>query len=331
MKVLVTGCAGLIGSNFCRWLGSGVDIVGVDDLSGGVSVPNNITFIKANLTDPDDQKRVSSLFPFEYVFHFAAYAAEGLSPFIRQYNYMNNTVATSFLISESIKHNVKRFVFTSSMAVYGSQNAPFDETMEPRPIDPYGIAKYACELDLKAAANQHSLSYCILRPHNVYGPGQNIWDPYRNVLGIWMYQTMMKEPMTLYGDGTQKRAFSYVDDILPCIWRAATDSLAHCEIINIGGIKEIELNEAIKCIGHITNHTEYIHLEPRHEVKNAWSTYQKSIDILGYEETVGLTEGLERMWNWVKEQPQRTRKFWESYELDIGLYSFWELKDKKHT
>jgi UDP-glucose 4-epimerase len=330
MKVLVTGCAGLIGSNFCRWLGSDVDIIGVDDLSGGVSVPDNVTFIRANLTDPSDQIRVSEQFPFDYVFHFAAYAAEGLSPFIRQHNYMNNTVATAFLVSESIKHSVKRFVFTSSMAVYGSQPAPFEETMNPTPIDPYGVAKYACEMDLKIAYDQHGLSYCILRPHNVYGPGQNIWDPYRNVLGIWMYQTLTKTPMTIYGDGKQKRAFSYVDDILPCIWQAAVNPEAHCEIINVGGIQETELNEAIKCLGHITEHTDHIHLEARHEAKNAWSTYQKSIDIIGYKETIGLTEGLTRMWNWVKEQPERTRKFWKVYELETGLYSFWNIKNTTH-
>jgi len=331
MKVLVTGCAGLIGYNFCHWLGSDVDIIGVDDLSGGVSVPENVTFVRANLTDPCDQKRVSEHFPVDYVFHFAAYAAEGLSPFIRQYNYMNNTVATAFLVSESIKHDVSRFVFTSSMAVYGSHPAPFDESMDPRPIDPYGVAKYACELDLKVASEQHGLSYCILRPHNVYGPGQNIWDPYRNVLGIWMHQALNKAPMTVYGDGTQKRAFSYVDDILPCIWQAAVNPAAHCEIINVGGIKETELNEATEILGLITGHTERVHLEARHEVKNAWSTYQKSIDILGYKEHVPLNEGLARMWEWSKKQPERSQKFWTSYELEKGLYSFWKLKETVST
>ena len=326
MKVLVTGCAGLIGANFCRWLGSDVEIIGVDDLSGGVEVPENVKFIRANLTDSEDQKRVSAIFPVDYVFHFAAYAAEGLSPFIRQYNYMNNTIATAFLISESIKHNVKRFVFTSSMAVYGCPPPPFNETMVPQPVDPYGIAKYACELDLKVAAEQHGLSYCVLRPHNVYGPGQNIWDPYRNVLGIWMYQTLQKTPMTLYGDGTQKRAFSYVDDILPCLWKAAVDPRAHNETINIGGIHETELNDAVEILSKITGHTDLVHLESRHEVKNAWSTFQKSVDLLDYTENVNLQEGLRRMWAWVLTQPNRPRKFWDGYELDTGLYSFWKLK-----
>lgn len=329
MKILVTGCAGLIGSNFCRWVGHKATIIGVDNLSGGVSVPENITFIKANLTDPEDQKRIAGHFPVDYVFHFAAYATEGLSPFIRQYNYKNNLIATAFLVSESIRHRVKRFVFTSSMAVYGNQNPPFDETMDPQPVDPYGIAKLACELDLKVAADQHGLSYCILRPHNVYGPGQNIWDPYRNVLGIWMFQALSHRPMTVYGDGTQKRAFSYIDDILPCIWKSAIDPRAHCETINVGGVHEITLISAAEYLAQITGHTDRVHLEPRHEVKNAWCTVQKSVDILDYTETVHLKEGLERMWAWVVAQPTKNQVFWEKYELDTDMYSFWKLKS--HT
>lgn len=326
MKVLVTGCAGLIGSNFCKWLGDKAEIIGVDDLSGGVDVPPNITFVQANLTEPEDQKRVAACFPVDYVFHFAAYAAEGLSPFIRQYNYKNNLVATAFLVSESIRHNVKRFVFTSSMAVYGSSPTPFDESMRPNPVDPYGIAKWACELDLKVAADQHGLSYCILRPHNVYGPGQNVWDPYRNVLGIWMFQALSKKPMTIYGDGTQKRAFSYIDDMLPCIWQAAVNPKAHCETINIGSATETELNDAVQLVAHVTDHTEWQYLESRHEVRDAWCTTQKSIDILGYQDTVGLEEGLKRMWAWVNEQTPRKQILWQNYELDTGLYSFWKLK-----
>jgi UDP-glucose 4-epimerase len=326
MRILVTGCAGLIGSNFCTWLEDRAEIIGVDDLSGGVAVPPNVTFVRANLTDPDDQHRVAAHFPVDYVFHFAAYAAEGLSPFIRQYNYKNNLVSTSFLVSESIRHKVKRFVFTSSMAVYGASPPPFDESTSPAPVDPYGIAKYACELDLKVAHEQHGLSYCILRPHNVYGPGQNIWDPYRNVLGIWMFQALHGKPMTVYGDGTQTRAFSYVDDMLPCLWRAATDPRAHCETINIGGAKETALNEATQILARVTGHTDVVHLEGRHEVKNAWCTVQKSIDILGYVESVGLEEGLRRMWAWVQKQPPKNQVFWNEYELETGLYSFWKLK-----
>lgn len=329
MRILVTGCAGLIGSALCRWLPSTIDIVGVDDLSGGFldNVPAHVVFVQANLTNINDQKRIATFFPFDYVFHCAAYAAEGLSPFIRQYNYMNNTVATAFLVSESIRHGVKRFVFTSSMAVYGAQSVPFDETFRPEPVDPYGIAKYACELDLKVAYEQHGLSYCIIRPHNVYGPGQNIWDPYRNVLGIWMLQILEGKPPTIYGDGKQTRAFSYVDDVVPCLWRAAVDPFAHCQTINVGGIHSIELNDALDLVIQVTGAPKNkVHLETRHEVRHAWSTHKKSIEVLGYSESVTLRQGLERMWSWVLKQPPRAQKFWSEYELDTGIYSFWKLK-----
>jgi len=327
MRVLVTGCAGLIGSNFCNWIDKNIEIFGIDDLSGGYieNIPSHVKFIKADLTNKDDQKKIESIFPVDYVFHFAAYAAEGLSPFIRQYNYMNNTIATTFLITLSIKHSVKRFIFTSSMAVYGNGETPFSEDHQPSPIDSYGIAKYACEMDLKVAHEQHGLEYCIIRPHNVYGPMQNIWDPYRNVLGIWMYKSLHNLPITIYGDGEQKRAFSYISDVLPCLWEAAIRNEAKNQIINVGGMKETSLNEVSKILSDITGNNDIAHLEPRHEVKHAWSTYQKSIDVLGYKEATDMRSGLETMWKWAKEQPDRSRKMWDRYELEVGLYSFWKV------
>jgi UDP-glucose 4-epimerase len=327
MKVLVTGCAGLIGSNFCDYLGEDVEIVGVDDLSGGYieNIPSRVQFIQADLAVEEDQKRVESIFPVDYVFHFAAYAAEGLSPFIRQYNYRNNTLVTAFLISTSIKYSVKRFIFTSSMAVYGKGDTPFSEEQIPSPIDSYGIAKYSCELDLKVAWEQHGMEYCIIRPHNVYGPKQNIWDPYRNVLGIWMYNSLIGLPITIYGDGQQKRAFSYISDVIPCIWEAALRSGAKNQIINVGGIKEVSLNEVSNIISNVTNNKTIKYLEERHEVKNAWSTYRKSVELLGYRETTDLSDGIQKMWDWAKGQKERPRKYWKSYELEKGIYSFWKI------
>ena len=147
------------------------------------------------------------------VYHYAAYAAEGLSPFIRRYNYTNNLLASANLINNSIEHNVNRFIFASSMSVYGEKHSPpFDENMEQAPIDPYGVAKFSVEQDLAIAFAQHSLNYTIIRPHNFYGRNQNIWDKYRNVLGIWMYQIINDMQPTIFGDGKQTRAFSYVDD-----------------------------------------------------------------------------------------------------------------------
>src|SRR5690606_11980832 len=127
----------------------------------------------------DDITKVFELYNIEYVYHFAAYAAEGLSPFIRQYNYTNNLVSTANIVNKCIEFSVKRLIFTSSMAVYGAGNPPFNESDATAPIDPYGVAKLACEMDIRIAGDQHGLDWCIIRPHNVYGDNQNIWDRYR--------------------------------------------------------------------------------------------------------------------------------------------------------
>jgi UDP-glucose 4-epimerase len=264
---------------------------------------------------------------FDYVYHFAAYAAEGLSPFIRTYNYQNNLVATSRIITECIKHNVKRLIFTSTLAVYGHQDGNmFDEIQVPKPIDPYGVAKYGCEMDIQIAGEQHGLDWCIIRPHNVYGVKQNVWDKYRNVLGIWMYQHTINEPMTIFGDGTQTRAFSYIDDSLEPLWKASQDKRASNEIINLGGIKEYSINEANEILREVVGGGTVKYFEGRHEVKHSIPTWQKSIDLLDFEHKTDLKEGLTKMWEWVQTQPVRERFVWPFYELDKGIYSFWKTK-----
>jgi len=339
MNIVITGVAGLVGANFCEYVLNNKDtlninkVFGVDDLSGGYieNLPlDNIHFhfIKADLTNNDDQKLIENIFEknkISYIFHYSAYAAEGLSPFIRQFNYISNIIPTTFLINMSIKYNIKRFIFTSSMATYGRNTTPFTEDMIPNPIDPYGIAKYACEMDLKTAYEQHGLEYCIILPHNIFGKYQNIWDPYRNVLGIWMYQALSNKPFTIYGDGEQTRAFSYIDDILPCLWRAAVSPNAKNQRINLGGKHHITLNNAAKLVAEITGTNNIIHLEPRHEVKHAWSSHDKSEKILGYTENTSIKQGLKLMWNWAKKQPPKQPQYWKQYELDKDLYSYWKI------
>jgi UDP-glucose 4-epimerase len=216
-------------------------------------------------------------------------------------------------------------VFTSTLAVYGHGNyGVFDESQTPAPIDPYGVAKYACEMDIQIAGEQHGLDWCIIRPHNVYGIKQNIWDRYRNVLGIWMYQYMNNEPMTIFGDGEQKRAFSYIDDILEPLWNAAVSEKASKEIINLGGVEEWSIKDANKVLLEVITDGKVAYREKRHEVKNSIPTYQKSMDILGFEHKTQLKDGLTRMWEWAQKQPQRERFAWEKYEIEKGIYSFWK-------
>ncbi len=332
-NILITGCAGLLGSRMTEWIlenKTEYNIVGIDSLFGGYieNVNKKIDFYKRDLA-VDDISDIFEKYDFEYVFHFAAYAAEGLSPFMRKFNYSNNVLSTVSIINECITYNVKRLIYTSSMSVYGwgyKEGVRFEENDQPMPIDPYAISKYTCEMDIKVAGEQHGLDWCIIRPHNVYGVGQNIWDKYRNVLGIWMYQILNNLPISVYGDGEQTRAFSYIDDCLESFWNAAVLKESSKQIINVGGINGYTINEAAEILCEITGYdkSNIKHLEPRHEVKWCVPSYQKSIDLLGYEEKTNLKEGLTKMWEWAKTQPNRERYKWENYEITKGIYEYWK-------
>lgn len=327
MNVLITGVAGLLGSRLADYLISqNIEVIGIDNLSGGYvdNINPKVIFYNMDLQN-SNLKEIFNKHRPTYVYHFAAYAAEGLSPFIRTYNYNNNLVSTANVVNECIRYDVRRLIFTSTMATYGHGNGGiFDESQTPAPIDPYGVAKYACEMDIQIAGEQHGLDWCIIRPHNVYGIKQNIWDKYRNVLGIWMYQKLNNQPLTIYGDGSQTRAFSFIDDSIEPIWKAATTPNASKEIINLGGIEEISIKDACDVMLDVIGGGQVVHLEQRHEVHFAVPTYQKSIDILGFEYKTKLKDGLAIMWEWAKTQPMRNRFVWPSYELDKGIYNFWK-------
>ena len=328
MRVLITGVAGFLGSRLADWIIEHIpdaEVIGIDNLSGGYkeNLHDLVEFFPVDILD-EKVSEVFSTYRPDYVFHFAAFAAEGLSPFVRSYNYRNNLEATSKIVTECIKNDVTRLIFSSTMGVYGDNPTPFYESDQPNPIDPYGIAKYACELDIRVAGEHHGLDWCIIRPHNVYGVKQNIWDRYRNVLGIWMCQHINGLPMTIYGDGEQTRAFSYIDDCLEPLWKSSQESSCSKQIINLGGTKYYSMNEANEIIREVMGGGTLSYKEKRYEVKNAYSSYQKSIDLLGYNDKTSLIDGLTTMWNWVKTQPNRVSKGFDQYELDKGLYSFWK-------
>jgi UDP-glucose 4-epimerase len=327
-SVVITGVAGLLGSRLAKWIVENkpeYKVIGIDNLSGGYEehIDSRVIFYKADLAS-DDLNGIFSSHQVEYVYHFSAYAAEGLSPFIRRYNYTNNVVATANVINACITHDVKRIVFTSSMAVYGEGKPPFNENDLPKPVDPYGIAKYACEMDVQVAGDQHGLDWCIIRPHNVYGCNQNIWDRYRNVLGIWIYQKLNNQPITIYGDGSQKRSFSYIDDCLLPLWNAAEAPQASKQIINLGSKKEYSILSAAGILQEIVGGSEIRFLDKRHEVHVAYSTHEKSEILLGYQDITELPKGLTAMWEWAQKQPKRNQFVWPKYELEKGLYQFWK-------
>src|SRR5215213_7331251 len=285
---LVTGGAGFMGAHVAsQLLRSGHTVVVLDDLSGGFedNVPAEAVFAQGSVTDAD---LVSSLFDehrFDYVFHLAAYAAEGLSHFIRRFNYANNVLGSMTLINEAIRHDVRCFVFTSSIAVYGAEQTPMTEETSPQPEDPYGIAKLAVEQDLKAAKRMFGLDYVIFRPHNVYGEYQNIGDRYRNVVGIFMNQLMQGEPLTVFGDGGQTRAFSYIADVAPWIARSIDIPEAHNEIFNVGADRPYTVNELAQSVMQAMGmEGEIRHLPPRNEVLDAFADHSKGRRVFGMNE-----------------------------------------------
>lgn len=329
MKVLVTGCAGLLGANYSRHLiDSGHKVIGVDNFSGGYKafLPKSDQFIfhKINL---ENKKKVSEVFKKEtpdITFHFAAYAAEGLSPFIRNYNYRNNVICSANIINECINHNSK-LVFTSSMAVYGGQTPPFTEKMTPMPEDPYGIAKYSVEIDIKLASQQFGLEYNIIRPHNVLGKYQNIWDRYRNVIGIFIRKAIDGVPLLIYGDGEQTRAFSDIR-----YYMEPFDNLLNNhsgEIFNIGADKYFTINEAAETVKKVALKYGYNatieHGEPRNEVKHAYCDHTKAKEILNFVDNTELEPLIDSMFEWAVKQPRRKTKDMQ-YEVTKNIYDYWK-------
>lgn len=169
---LVTGGAGFIGSHVAdEAIRLGHKVVVLDDLSGGFedNVPRDAIFVKGSILDHELIERLFERYEFSYVYHLAAYAAEGLSHFIKRFNYNNNLIGSVNLINAAVNYGVKCFVFTSSIAVYGAGQSPMSEDMVPLPEDSYGIAKLAVERELKVSHEMFGLDYVIFRPHNVYG------------------------------------------------------------------------------------------------------------------------------------------------------------------
>jgi len=305
MKItsLVTGGAGFIGSHVVDYLlEMNHRVVVLDDLSGGFieNVNSKALFIKGDICDEVLVKQVFSEYKFTYVYHLAAYAAEGLSHFIRRFNYQNNLIGSINLINASVNNNVKCFVFSSSIAVYGNNKLPLNEEQYPLPEDPYGIAKYAVEMDLKNAKEMFGMDYVIFRPHNVYGSRQNIADKYRNVVGIFMNQVLSGDKLTIFGNGLQSRAFTHVNDVAPYIANCVNVESAYNNIFNIGSDVATNVKELAQIVLRIMNSSKNIsYLEQRKEVVHAYSNHSKFKKVFNPETNISLEDGLLEMMEWV--------------------------------
>jgi UDP-glucose 4-epimerase len=324
---LVTGGAGFIGSHVVdSLLDMGHRVLVVDDLSGGFreNVNPAAVLIEGSVTDTI---LIDSLFAtqnIDYVYHIAAYAAEGLSHFIRGYNYTNNLLGSMNLINNAIRCHCRCFVFTSSIAVYGANATPMRESTAPQPEDPYGISKYAVELDLAAAQHMFGLDYIIFRPHNVYGERQNIADPYRNVIGIFMNRILQGQPCPVFGDGEQTRAFTHIADVAPVIARSVNYPEAYNEIFNIGADEPYSVNDLAREVSAAMGaDSGVVYLPARKEVFEAFSDHAKARQTFGAGANVTLTDGLRRMADWVKQVGARSGKPFEHLEIERELPPSW--------
>jgi UDP-glucose 4-epimerase len=329
MRVLITGVAGHLGAALARRLCATVDVVGIDNLSTGFAenVPAGVNWFKTDVFDVpvvwnEDESKYYGRDPwpwvwtkyYDVVYHFAAFAAEVLSPKVRRHTCRNVFEATCAVINGCQRQGCGRLVLASSIAVYGEGSNPHDESDVCNPVDTYGNCKLACEREVQNSG----LDYCIVRPHNVYGPGQNIWDDSRNVFGIWMRQRLEGRPLRIFGDGTQRRAFTYIDDILEPLWLAGTLPEAAGEIINLGGSVPTSINDAAGVAMPIIGASEIEYLPARREVKDSWATTEKSQRLLGYRDETPLDAGIAKMWGasqvaW-NGHPERNRRYSPSPE-----------------
>ncbi len=327
-KILVTGGAGFIGSHMTEELvNRGHDVTALDDLSGGFvdNVVDGAEFVEGSI---NDVALINDLFAdrqFDCIYHLAAYAAEGLSHFIKRFNYNNNLIGSVNLINAAINTDVKCFVFTSSIAVYGtSPELPMTEETQPHPEDSYAIAKLAVEQELKTCKEMFDLNYIIFRPHNVYGERQNIGDKYRNVVGIFMNQILQGRPMTVFGDGEQTRAFSYIGDVTPIMADAIETPLAYNQVFNIGADQPYSINELATAVARAMDVEPNIrHVPARNEVIHAYASHEKVTYVFEERPLYSLDEGLARMADWVKQHGVRASQKFEGIEVTKNLPQIW--------
>ena len=303
-KVLVTGAAGFLGSHLAEKLAKmGNTVVGVDNMLGWYAdnVPNNIQFHKF---DCCDLKKMNEIMKgIDIVYHCAATAHEGLSVFSPYEIGKNNYLASVSVFSAAISQKVKRIIFCSSMARYGSQKFPFTEDMKPNPVDPYAISKVAAEQTLINLCELNKIEWVIAVPHNIIGPKQKYDDPFRNVVSIMLNRMLQNKAPIIYGDGEQKRCFSYIDDCLSCLVPMKDQKNLNKQIINIGPDEEfVTINKVAEICSNITG----INLKPIYkpdrpkEVKHASCSADKARKLLNYKTTIDLNTGILNTFEYIK-------------------------------
>lgn len=317
--VLVTGVAGFLGSHVAdAMIAQGREVRGIDNMLDGYkeNVPEGVNFRVADCRVVDDY--LDLLRDVEIVFHCAAAPYDGMSVFAPFLVHEHTTGATVAMLSAAVRSGVRRFVHCSSMARYGDLDPPFTEDMAPRPATPYGISKYAADLQVRAIAEVHGMEYNIAVPHNIIGTRQRYDDPYRNVAAIMINRALRGLQPVVYGDGSQLRCFSFVSDVVSCLTRLGTDPEVRGEIVNVGpdegAVSVLELAETICELAGLPCDPIFVPARPL-EVHHATCSSDKARRLLGYRTEVGLREGLAGMVEWIAERGPR--EFDYNLELEI--------------
>ena len=322
-KIFVSGCAGFMGSHIAdSCLRKGYTVTGCDNLIGGYedNVPKDVIFYKRDLRDLQDTQNM--LKGVDIVYHCAATAYEGLSVFSPAFITENISQISANLISSAVRNDVKKFIHCSSMARYGTQRVPFTEDMECKPQDPYGIAKVASEMLLKNMSEVHGMDYTIAVPHNIYGPRQKYDDPYRNVASIMINRMLRGKQPIIYGDGEQERCFSYINDCISCLDQMIDNPYTSKETFNIGPDEEfVSINKLAETIADIMDFDlKPIYMKGRpQEVKQAYCSSDKVRDVLGYNTTYSLREGLKLMIDWIQERGPKEFEYHIPLEIENSL------------
>jgi UDP-glucose 4-epimerase len=329
-RILVTGSAGFMGSHlYDRLFAKGYMVYGVDDLSGGFmrNVSQKKFFTKLDLRDRIRTARYIEKLKPDIIFHLAADATEGRSQFTPFSATDRNLVAYLNVLVPAIKNGLKKVVLTSSMSVYGKQQVPFTENMIPQPEDIYGISKVAMEQSTRVLSDVYGFKYVIIRPHNVYGPRQNLSDPYRNVIGIFVNRLLQEKNFYIYGDGEQKRAFSYIDDVILAIAKSAFIGKCEGQVINIGSDTPMTLNNLARAVLEEFFGTknipkkfrpEYVPSRPQ-EVKFAYCSHKIAKNLLGFEHKTEFRKGIRQKIDWAKKLGPQKFIYLAGLEIDHPL------------
>jgi UDP-glucose 4-epimerase len=327
--VVITGVAGFLGSHLAdAYLAKGWKVRGIDNLLGGNAdnVPEGVHFYQVDL---DDLQAITPIFKdADLVIHAACTAYEGLSVFSPSLVVRNTVQISVNAMTASIRHKVPKFVYMSSMARYGDNlGQVFDETLEPKPQDPYGIAKLSAERVLQNLAEVHGVDLVILVPHNIVGARQKFDDPFRNVASIMTNRMLQGKQPIIYGNGLQQRCFSFIQDVIAPIMIASESDEAVGEVINIGPDESpISILELAKRLAEIIDFKlEPVFMPGRpQEVPIALCSSDKARKLLGYKTTVTLDYGLQDLVDWIR---PRVKEF--EYHLPIEIVS--ELTPKTWT